>query len=123
MRNKTGLLRRLCCAVLGLLLAGLICVLPAHAAGENTTYTYTLSADDEWIRTQDAYLPGKIYLKGAGLSQPQDLFLRGGDIYIADTGNHRAPSVKTNWIRRWGFSCPRTARSMPPIPPRYGREL
>ena len=42
MRNKTGLLRRLCCAVLGLLLAGLTCVLPAHAAGENTTYTYTL---------------------------------------------------------------------------------
>lgn len=104
MRNKTGLLRRLCCAVLGLLLAGLTCVLPAHAAGENTTYTYTLSADDEWIRTQDAYLPGKIYLKGAGLSQPQDLFLRGGEIYIADTGNHRIAvyDPRTDTMRAFG---------------------
>ena len=24
-------------------------------AAENTTYTYTLSVDDNWIRTQDAY--------------------------------------------------------------------
>lgn len=74
-----------------LLIVVMLCggALPASAAGENTTYTYTLSADDEWIRTQDAYLPGKIFLNGRGLNQPQDLFLRNGLIYIADTGNHR----------------------------------
>lgn len=78
-------------AILCMLLAVVVCmgIFPVHAASENTTYTYTLSADDEWIRTQDAYLPGKIYFSGRELNQPQDLFLRNGLIYIADTGNHR----------------------------------
>lgn len=76
------------------LLLAVICVmivgaLPGLAAGENTTYTYTLSTDDEYIRTQDAYLPGKIYLKGQGLKAPEDLFLKDGLMYIADTGNGR----------------------------------
>ena len=59
------------------------------AAGEGTTYTFTLSTDDEWIRTQDAYLPGAIYMKGKGLNAPKDLFVKNGLIYIADTGNGR----------------------------------
>lgn len=70
----------LCCVLTGV---------PAAHAGENTTYTYTLSSDDAWIRTQDAYLAGNVYLKGRGLSAPQDLFCRSGLVYIADTGNHR----------------------------------
>ena len=60
------------------------------SAGENTTYTYTMSTDNSaWIKTQDAYLPGNAYQKGQGLSQPEDIFIRGGEIYTADTGNAR----------------------------------
>lgn len=59
------------------------------SAGENTTYTYTLSTNKSWIKTQDAYLPGNIYLKDQGLSRPEDIFIRGGEIYTADSGNAR----------------------------------
>lgn len=59
------------------------------SASENTTYTYTISTEDKWIRTQDAYLPGNIYLRGAELSQPEDIFVKGNGLYVADTGNSR----------------------------------
>ncbi len=59
------------------------------SAGSNTTYTYTISVDGEWIRTQDAYMPGNIYLRNKGLSLPSDLFLWKEELYIADTGNKR----------------------------------
>ena len=60
------------------------------SAGENTTYTYTVSTDnDSWIKTQDAYLPGNTYQKGQGLRQPEDIFIHGGEIYTADAGNAR----------------------------------
>jgi len=58
-------------------------------ARESTAYTYTISVDGEWIRTQDAYIPGQVYLKGFGLSKPSDLFIKDNIIYIADTGNSR----------------------------------
>lgn len=87
---KTGTKRGIRAFVLLLLVVTcLFAEIPRVYAGENTTYTYTLSSDDSWIRTQDAYLSGNIYLKGRGLSSPQDLFWRDGKIYIADTGNHR----------------------------------
>ena len=60
-------------------------------ANENTTYTYTISAnsDGTWIRTQDAYMPAAIYLQGE-LSSPEDMFIApNGKMYIADTGNSR----------------------------------
>ena len=37
----------------------------------------------------DAYLPAGIYLLEAGLNSPEDLFLCGRELYIADTGNKR----------------------------------
>jgi DNA-binding beta-propeller fold protein YncE len=58
-------------------------------ASEGTTYTYTISLNGNWIRTQDAYLPGQVYLLGAGLKKPADLFIKGDLIYISDTGNSR----------------------------------
>lgn len=58
-------------------------------ARESTAYTYTISVDGEWIRTQDAYIPGQVYLKGFGMSKPSDLFIKDNIIYIADTGNGR----------------------------------
>lgn len=58
-------------------------------AGENTTYTYTVSVDRNWIRTQDAYMSGSVYLNGFGLTAPRDMFYFGRELYIADTGNAR----------------------------------
>lgn len=72
------------------------------SAGENTTYTYTVSTDgDTWVKTQDAYLPGNTYQKGQGLSQPEDIFIHGDEIYTADSGNARIliTSIKTGECR------------------------
>lgn len=81
------------------------------SAGENTTYTYTMSTDNSaWIKTQDAYLPGNAYQKGQGLSQPEDIFIHGGEIYTADTGNTR--QVKTSPTAF--ASCPSAVRSSLP---------
>lgn len=71
----------------------LICLLlvqplTVHAA-ESTSYTYTTSVDGQWIRTQDAYLPGEVLLRNEELLQPEDIFYRDGMLYIADTGNRR----------------------------------
>ena len=72
------------------LLVSTCCLSVSASAGENTTYTYTMSTDNSaWIKTQDAYLPGNAYQKGQGLSQPEDIFIHGGEIYTADTGNAR----------------------------------
>lgn len=59
------------------------------SALDNTTYTYTVSVDDEWVRTQDAYIPAAIYAKDMGLSHPGDIFYIGGLLYISDTDNRR----------------------------------
>lgn len=57
---------------------------------ESTVYTYTLSADsDSYIRTQDAYMPGGIYLSEIGLNSPEDIYYHLGALYIADSGNGR----------------------------------
>lgn len=58
-------------------------------ASENTTYTYTISVDDEWIRTQDAYMASEIIFKDYDLSQPSDIFILGRKLYVADSGNSR----------------------------------
>ena len=58
-------------------------------ASENTTYTYTISVDDEWIRTQDAYMASEIIFKDYDLSQPSDIFVSGRKLYVADSGNSR----------------------------------
>ena len=58
-------------------------------AAENTTYTYTLSVDDNWIRTQDAYRSGSVYFRNEGLSNPKDIFYKKGCLYVADSGNGR----------------------------------
>ncbi len=62
---------------------------PARAA-ESTAYTYAVSMNFEsYIRIQDAYMPGGIYLTELGLNAPEDIALRGGFLYIADTGGGR----------------------------------
>ena len=58
-------------------------------AAQGTTYTYTISVDGDWIRTQEAYLVSTVLMEDQGLNQPNDLFVFGRDLYIADTGNRR----------------------------------
>ncbi|KLU39578.1 MAG: YIP1 family protein [Limnochordia bacterium] len=65
-----------------------VCCVSAHAI-ESTTYTYTTSIDGRFIRTHDAYVPGSVLLRELGLRSPEDIFLQGQEMYIADTGNRR----------------------------------
>lgn len=68
----------------------LLAALPfAVNAAEGTTYTYTVSVDGEWIRTQDAYLPGEVLFRNDELVSPEDIFYRDGILYLLDTGNRR----------------------------------
>lgn len=67
----------------------LLCVPFSVSASENTTYTYTLSVNGDWIRTQDAYMPGRIFLRNTGLSNPSDIFIKDRFMYLSDSGNSR----------------------------------
>ena len=65
-------------------------IMPINAAAQNATaYTYTLSVDGRWMRTQDAYLAGGILLKDIGMQKPEDIFIDKNRIYVADTGGRR----------------------------------
>lgn len=80
--------KKITAAVFSIVIA--VCVFSfTAAASENTAYTYTISVDDKWIRTQDAYMPSKILFKDYDLSQPSDIFISGERLYVADTGNSR----------------------------------
>ncbi len=81
MRKKLAVLLAVCLLF--------VCGVTTVSASENTTYTYTISVDGDWIRTQDAYMPGNIYLREIGLNKPEDIFIKGDLMYIADTGNSR----------------------------------
>lgn len=78
-----------------ILIAVIICFIisttiskPAQAI-ESTTYTYTLGNDWTYIRTQDGYMPGGAYLSEIGLNAPEDICVRDGILYVADSGNQR----------------------------------
>lgn len=60
----------------------------AALAGNATSYTYSTSRRG-FVRTQDAYLPGPVLLREAGLKTPEDICIRDGVIYVADAGNRR----------------------------------
>ncbi|MDR0292831.1 MAG: hypothetical protein LBH95_01600 [Oscillospiraceae bacterium] len=62
-------------------------LVPCASAGESTAYTYTISVNGDWIRTQDAYLPGHLLFQDGTLKKPYDLHIHGDCLYIADTGN------------------------------------
>lgn len=85
MKNK---LRAFLLLLLALILIAPIAALPV-SADEATSYTYTLDANGDYIRTQDAYLPNRT-LTELGLKSPSDLYIDAYDrIFIADTGNRR----------------------------------
>ncbi|MDR1692108.1 MAG: YIP1 family protein [Oscillospiraceae bacterium] len=60
---------------------------PCAYAGEGTAYTYTISVNGDWIRTQDAYLPGRILFQDGSLNKPYDICIRDGAMYVADSGD------------------------------------
>lgn len=81
------------------------------SASQGTTYTYTISNNGDWIRTQEAYVPSMVYLKDAGLSKPNDIFIYENLIYVADTGNRRIvvfnrDSGKCSYIENENFMSP-----------------
>ncbi len=83
------------------------------AASQATSYTYTLDDNDEFVRTQDAYLPERT-ITGLGLKTPQDLFIDADNmLYIADSGNRRilkyniAEGTVTAILAHEGFVNPR----------------
>ena len=55
--KKGGML----CVLLAALLV-FLCAFPV-SAGNSTANTYTVSVHWEWLKTQDAYLPGQVYFQ------------------------------------------------------------
>lgn len=84
MRKIKGLLLKA-----GMVLCAFLLFSLNAAASQGTTYTYTISVDGDYIRTQEAYIASAVYLRDAGLRQPNDIFVFGRSLYIADTGNRR----------------------------------
>lgn len=70
---------------LAVLLTVLLFIPSAVDASESSSYTYTQSVDKEWIRTQDAYMPGSILLNDGSLTAPEDLFVYDKKVFISDS--------------------------------------
>ncbi len=87
--NRTRKLLRKYIACILAIVALVVVMAPSVSAYEATNYSYTISAEGEWIRTQDAYLTSAIILKNAGLNGPEDMTVKGDELYIADTNNKR----------------------------------
>ena len=71
---------------------------PSVASSEgtqSTSYTYTYSINGEVEIAQDAYLPSAIFLD-LGLKDPQDLYIAGQKMYVADKGNRRILEIDLN---------------------------
>lgn len=51
--------------------------------------TYTISGRNEWKITQDAYVVSEVLFKDLDLYYPEDIFIKDGKMYIADSGNAR----------------------------------
>lgn len=103
MTKTRRFVRRLVTCVV-FLLALVVAVSPAASAYEATNYTYTISADGDWLRTQDAYLVSNVILKEAKLSSPSDMIIKNDVLYVADTGNARiyAENIKTGESKIYG---------------------
>lgn len=95
MRKKLAILLALCLLF--------VCGSMTVSASENTTYTYTISVNGDWIRTQDAYMPGNIYMRNLGLLSPEDMFILDKTIYVADTGNKRVVVYNMEDQTSWNF--------------------
>ncbi|MEN6589978.1 MAG: YIP1 family protein [Fervidobacterium sp.] len=61
----------------------------ALSTANSTFYTYTLTQDNEWKKSQDAYLVSKVLFADLDLYYPKDIFYKNSKLYIADSGNFR----------------------------------
>jgi tetratricopeptide (TPR) repeat protein len=77
-------------AAFGLMSAVTLGILPQPVRADNApAYTYTISEDGKWVRTQDAYLTSSILFRDMGMKKPEDIFVKNGKIYVADTDGGR----------------------------------
>jgi len=68
----------------------ILLILSILAFSSNSTFlTYTIGQNNKWKITQDAYLVSEVILEDAGLYYPEDMYLKDGKLYIADSGNAR----------------------------------
>ncbi|PKL00557.1 MAG: hypothetical protein CVV56_05400 [Tenericutes bacterium HGW-Tenericutes-1] len=75
-------------------------------ASSSTTYTYALDDDYEYVRTQDAYLPGQT-ITFLGLDAPKDItFNSQNELLIADSGNKRVVVYNTQTKTSWDITHP-----------------
>ncbi len=80
--------------------------IPKTTASSSTTYTYALDDDQEYVRTQDAYLPGQT-ITFLGLSTPKDItFNSQNELLIADSGNKRIVVYNTQTKAFWDIKHP-----------------
>lgn len=88
-----------------LLAVCLILAIPFSASAESAaTYTYTPGVDGGWVRTQDAYQVTEVILQELTLKSPQDMLVKDGILYIADTGNGKVIlyELATKTVTEWG---------------------
>lgn len=88
-----------------LLVVFVVGMLPMTASAESAaTYTYTPAVDGGWVRTQDAYQVTEVILQELVLTQPQDMLVRDGVLYIADSGSGRVVlyDLATKELTEWG---------------------
>ena len=100
------------------LLACLVLLLPAVSAladdsfnlnqdGFSTSYTYTYSYWEEVMESPDAYrVSGTISSMTLGitdLNKPESIFVKGNELYIADTGNNRIIQAVRNEDSKFTF--------------------
>src|SRR5690606_40067580 len=72
-----------------LLIFTLFLLIPQANASSATSYTLTINAKGQMVRTQDAYLPLRTTME-LNLKNPEDMiFDDEGYLWIADTGNKR----------------------------------
>lgn len=89
-----------------LLAVCIISLIPVNVSAESAaTYTYTPGVDGGWVRTQDAYQVTEVILQEVTLNQPQDMLVRDGILYIADTGSGRVVlyDLATKEVSEWGI--------------------
>src|SRR5690554_310421 len=93
-RCMMRLSKRTLILILLLILAIFVIPQPIEASSA-TSYTLTLNAKDQFVRTQDAYLPLRTTME-LELSAPEDMiFDADGYLWIADTGNLRVVKYDT----------------------------
>ena len=88
-----------------LLAVCIISLLPVTVSAESAaTYTYTPGVNGGWVRTQDAYQVTEVILQEVTLTQPQDMLVKDGILYIADTGSGRVVlyDLATKEVNEWG---------------------